>query len=232
MRTKFLFEKFNKMVQYASDLHLEKGFKRTIRANKPILILCGDIGYVHEKSYEEFLLYESSPNFDKVFVISGNHEYDNCKNNFSRVDEQIENICSKRNNIFYLQKKSYELLLDDGENINLIGCTLWSNLPKSKKHLHDDHRKWISNILFENPNKNYAVVTHHCPLFECIQKNNKRVSNYFASDQTKLVIQNNVIMWIHGHSHINENFIYKNKWIVSNQFGSYKNHLVGYKFCS
>ena len=54
-----LISKANSLLQYSSDLHLEKGFKRTIRSNKPILILCGDIGYVHEKSYEEFLLYES-----------------------------------------------------------------------------------------------------------------------------------------------------------------------------
>ena len=38
MRAEFLFEKFNRIVQYASDLHLEKGFKRTIKATKPILI--------------------------------------------------------------------------------------------------------------------------------------------------------------------------------------------------
>jgi Icc-related predicted phosphoesterase len=227
MRKELILEKINKLVQYSSDLHLEKGFKRTIQATKPMLILCGDIGYVHRKSYEDFLLNEISSNFDKVFVISGNHEYDNCNFFFSSVDEKIENICAKRNNIFYLQKKSFTISIED--DINLIGCTLWSNLPKSKKKLHEEHKNWISNILFENPYKNYVVATHHCPLFECLKKNNnKRVSNYFASDQTKLVIKNNVIMWIHGHSHINRNFIYKNKWIVSNQFGSYKNHLVGY----
>ena len=86
-------------------------------------------------------------------------------------------------------------------------------------------------MLFENPYKNYVIATHHCPLFECIQKNNNKIiSNYFASDQTNLVIKNNVIMWIHGHSHINRNFIYKNKWIVSNQVGSFENNLQGYKF--
>ena len=62
----------NKLLQYVSDLHLEKGFKRNIIPKKPNLILGGDIGYVFKKSYEEFLLYKISPNFEKVFILSGN----------------------------------------------------------------------------------------------------------------------------------------------------------------
>ena len=75
----------NKLLQYVSDLHLEKGFKRNIIPKKPNLILGGDIGYVFKKSYEEFLLYKISPNFEKVFILSGNHEYDTFKNKDIKV---------------------------------------------------------------------------------------------------------------------------------------------------
>ena len=218
----------NKLLQYVSDLHLEKGFKRNIIPKKPNLILGGDIGYVFKKSYEEFLLYKISPNFEKVFILSGNHEYDTFKNNFSIVDDQIENICSKRNNLIYLQKKSYQL--SEEYNINLIGCTLWSSLPKSKLALHNDHKLWISNLLFENPHINYVVATHHCPLFECINSQKYPICNYFVSDQSKLVSMPNVVKWIHGHSHRNVDFLYKNKWIVINQYGSFEKPCYGYKF--
>lgn len=222
--------KLKNIFQYVSDLHLEKGFKRCIEAKTPNLILCGDIGYVFDDSYEDFLLNRTSPYFDRVFVLSGNHEYDDCDGEFSQVDERIENICSKRNNLVYLQKKSY--VLSEKDNINLIGCTFWSSRPKPKFELHKDHKLWISNMLFENPNINYVIATHHCPLFECIgekQRCDKRIRNYFASDQSKLVSSPNVIQWIHGHSHINRDFLFKNKWVVSNQYGSFEKPCFGYK---
>jgi hypothetical protein len=221
-------DKLKKLFQYASDFHLEKGFKRGIAPKTPNLILCGDIGHIFQDSYEEFLLNKTSPYFDRVFVLSGNHEYDDCERDFSKVDERIENICSKRNNLVYLQKKSY--VLSEKDNISLMGCTLWCDRPKSKFELHKAHQLWISNMLFENPRINYVVATHHCPLFECIgQKHYERIPNYFASNQSKLVSMPNVIQWIHGHSHRNRDFLYKNKWIVSNQYGSFEKPSSGYK---
>lgn len=214
-----------KMFQFSSDLHLERGFKRDIFPKSPNLILGGDIGYVSQDSYKEFLL-SMSPYFQRVFVLSGNHEYDTYNpKDFPLVDEKIENICSMRNNLFYLQKKSFRL--SEEENIHLIGCTLWSGLPKSKLELHKDHTLWISNMLFENPHIKYVVATHHCPLLECISQ--QKLPNYFASDQSELVSKSNVLQWIHGHSHRNRDFVYKNKWIVSNQYGKFDKPCTGYK---
>ena len=221
-------DKLKNIFQYVSDLHLERGFKRNIIAKTPNLILGGDIGYVFQDSYEDFLINKTSPYFDRVFVISGNHEYDTFKKDFYLVDERIENICSKRNNLFYLQKKAFQL--SEKDNISLLGCTLWSSLPKLKLELHVDHKLWISNMLFENPHINYVVATHHCPLFECVgKKYYNTTTNYFASDQSELVSSSNVIQWIHGHSHKNRDFLYKNKWIVSNQYGRFEKPCVGYK---
>ena len=110
-------DKLKNIFQYVSDLHLERGFKRNIIAKTPNLILGGDIGYVFQDSYEDFLINKTSPYFDRVFVISGNHEYDTFKKDFYLVDERIENICSKRNNLFYLQKKAFQL--SEKDNISL-----------------------------------------------------------------------------------------------------------------
>ena len=128
-------------IQYISDLHLERSFKRSIRATKPYLILAGDIGYPKEDSYKEFML-DMASSFDKVFIVSGNHEYDNSKpSNYKEIDSRIEDICQMRNNLFFLQKKTYKLCTLD--NISLAGCTMWSRKPVSKIQYHFDHVKWL-----------------------------------------------------------------------------------------
>ena len=206
------------LIQYASDLHLEKGFPRIIRPHKPFLILLGDIGYIHSQIYKYFL-HNVSNDFEKVFVLSGNHEYDNYRNNIKFVEDKIRNICSQRNNLFYLQKETHEICKD--ENIHLIGCTLWSKLPKSKFKYHEEHVDYLKNTISFEKNKYFVVATHHCPLFQCINVSNNYTPNYFASNQQNLFDNENIICWIHGHSHINRDFIFKDKWVLSNQYGKF-----------
>lgn len=218
------FRRTIELIQYASDLHLEKGFPRIIRAQKPFLILLGDIGYIHTQIYKDFL-YNVSNDFEKVFVLSGNHEYDKYKN-IGIVEDKIRNICSKRNNLFYLQKETHEIC--NVENIHLIGCTLWSQLPKSKLMYHNEHVDYLKKTISSEKNKNFIVTTHHCPLYECIKLNKFR-SNYFASNQQNFFDNENMICWIHGHSHINRDFIFKNKWVLSNQYGKFLNSCRKFK---
>jgi len=93
------------MIQYISDLHLKKGCKRIINDRKPYLLLCGDFGYQRKDNYKDFMLGATSK-FDKVFIVAGNHEYDNYNvNDFFKVEDLIKNICSMRNNLFFLQKE-------------------------------------------------------------------------------------------------------------------------------
>lgn len=216
------------MLQYISDLHLEKGFKRIITARKPYLLLAGDIGYPKESIYKDFILNLSS-SFDKIFIIAGNHEYDNViPKEFDKIDNQIENICSMRQNLFYLQKKEY--LLCDKTKTYLAGCTLWSKFPKTKTHVHNEHVKWLRNTLKQNKEKNYIIGTHHCPHYNCInRKYAKRTLEYFGSDQTELIKMNNVQTWIYGHNHMNKDIKIYDKWLLTNQYGSYENPLFNFK---
>ena len=219
-------KKINSILQYASDIHLEKGFKKYIKDEKPYLVLCGDIGYVEEETYKNFL-FDVSNRFDKVFLISGNHEYDNvtrnCRGNFQKtqenirkLDTDIENLCSMRNNIFFLQKKTHKLL--DNENLYITGCTFWATLPKSKYVLHLEHKKWLENTLDKNKENNYVVATHHAPMLECLhRKYHHDTYNYFATDQTEILKRQNLLCWIYGHTHINKNQIIHGKWLFTNQ---------------
>lgn len=214
------------LIQYTSDLHLEKNFKRNIIAKKPYLILAGDIGYPNHDSYKHFLLNTSS-NFDKVFVLAGNHEYDQNKNVFE-VNNKIQNICNMRNNLFFLQQKTYTIC--EISNIKIAGCTLWSVFPKIKHRYHLEDTYWLYNTINENKDTYYVVATHHCPLYECVNiKYKYKTINYFASDQSRILKKNNLLMWIHGHTHYNRNLNIYDTLIVSNQYGSYQNPLYGYK---
>ena len=214
-----------KHLQYISDLHLEKGFKRVIKPSKPYLLLGGDIGYPEKENYKNFLL-EMSSQFDKVFILTGNHEYDEINNyKHYEIEDRIKNICNMRNNLFYLQKDVHKL-----EDIYIAGCTLWSSLPKSKTKYHLDHVKWLKNTLETNPEKKFIVATHHCPLYECLNiKYEQTKHNYFASNQSEIIKLKNMSAWIYGHSHIHKDINIYGKWIVSNQYGSYLDPLYGFK---
>jgi len=218
---------FSKIFQFASDLHLEKGFQnRFINPVAPVLILAGDIGNPFDINYQKFLI-ETSYYFDKVLVLSGNHEYDNFHiSKFDDIEMRIKTVCSIKNNLLYLQKDTFIY-----DNITVAGCTFWSSKPKTKYELHLNHINWLTNTLKQNTQSNFLVVTHHCPLYECLlPKYTNKNLNYFASNQDELLKMDNIKLWVHGHSHNNNNKIFlHNKWIVSNQYGSYEKPLYGYK---
>lgn len=100
-------------IQYISDIHLEflhieavKSIICKIIPTAPIIVLAGDIGNPFSKNnhYEKFIE-EMSKKFEKVFLISGNHEY--YHNNIDMVEEKIKTVTSKYMNVTYLQN-SYE----------------------------------------------------------------------------------------------------------------------------
>ena len=215
-----------KTFQFASDLHLEKGLQnRFIKPKAPVLILAGDIGDPFDINYQKFIP-ETSYYFDKVLIISGNHEYDNFHvSKYDDIEMRIKNVCSIKNNLIYLQKDTFI-----HGDITVAGCTLWSSKPKTKYELHLDHVNWLTNTLKQNTESNFVVVTHHCPLYECLlPKYANKTPNYFASHQEGLLRMNNLKLWIHGHSHNNNKLFLYNKWVVSNQYGSYEKPLYGYK---
>lgn len=119
------------ILQYISDLHLETQ-KKILPDIEPLipgmsyLILAGDIGNPYHEKYRNFLQINSQK-FNKVFIVSGNHEYySNAKQQrtISDIDLEISKLCSRFENIHYLQQKSFNL-----HGWTLAGCTLWSSIP-------------------------------------------------------------------------------------------------------
>jgi len=232
-------------IQYISDIHLEfrhieeiKSIIRKIDPVCPILILAGDIGNPFYQGYRLFLE-EMSKKFEKIFLISGNHEYYGGKS-IEETEIQIRNISDKYNNISYLQK-SYE----DYKGIRFIGTTLWSNVndptykindTKSIKDmsvemynkLHQDSVDFLTKTLEEMSDIKCSIITHHLPSYKLIDKEflDPKVSMYnqwFAGSLDDIMIshQDNIIGWFYGHTH-------RASDTVINNINTYCNP-VGYK---
>ncbi len=188
-----------KNLQYISDIHLE--YRTKVPYLKPIsnhLALLGDIGNPFKNNYKEFLIH-TSKNWDKVFLIAGNHEYYHNKDN---VDDKIKDIISSFNNVYYLNNDKYEFL-----NYTILGTTLWSKLIKpinyknvtmeEMNHKHEECCKYLKNNIV----KNTIVLSHYLPSYKLIIDKYKHCNNNdrYASNIDFLHLP--IKYWLCGHSH-------------------------------
>jgi predicted MPP superfamily phosphohydrolase len=140
MTTRLLLKPFR--IQYISDIHLEfydkLAFPLILKPNARYLALCGDIGYPNRPIFNSFIDY-CSRHWDKVFYIPGNHEYYNKRRHdrwkynvkavatMETIEDHIKTVLFPYKNVFYLNKEIHELPED---NVNVIGATLWTHIPK------------------------------------------------------------------------------------------------------
>ena len=82
----------------------------------------------------------------------------------------------------------------------------WSRFTSEKwVHEHSRHRGYINHILTQNRDKKCVVVTHHQPLEQMGDPAWKghHANAYYYSDLGDMILMNeNISMWICGHSHI------------------------------
>ena len=185
--------------QLVSDLHLgyynKINFGDFIIPKAPNLIIAGDIGYQHLDNYNIFMQL-CSESFEKIFIVLGNHDYYNYKNeetlSMNNIENKIKIIIEKYNNIYLLQNDIYEL-----EDYVLFGTTLWSNIPINMaqhiknnindynyifneeinikpvtvnqiNYLHYKNVKWLKKTIDKYYNKKIIIITHHLPSFKLI----------------------------------------------------------------
>lgn len=189
-------------LQYISDIHLEH---RTsipkIPAKTNNLALLGDIGHPNKPLYSEFLKHCSN-NWDKVLLLSGNHEYEQSKYSMKEIDHMIHAIANKYPNITYLNNR--KLLLD---NHLILGTTLWSDSTKTapSHKINDLYYKslyWLEENIKQNSDKDIIVLTHYLPSYQLIipKYYGYNAKYQFASDLDYL-IEKPVKAWLCGHSH-------------------------------
>lgn len=236
-------------VQYASDLHLEfydnYTFENFIKPSAEILFLLGDIGNPDSIIYQNFIQ-DCSNNFNKVFLIAGNHEYYSGKN-IKDIDLIIKNICTKYNNVIFLNNDIYEL----NDDYVLIGTTLWSNLSQNEmvdlifssndflkiknegKNLDfntvnsffKNNVRWLEDNLKKIIDKKIIILTHHLPSYKCINKkyNQNRTNSAYASNLDYLFSKYKINYWFFGHTHTSVNMNINQTDLKCNPMGYIRN---------
>ena len=124
------------IIQLYSDLHLEY-LKSTLKfeSKSDILILAGDIGQIHLPSYKFFIDYVSD-NWEKTFIVLGNHEYYSDTYTYSELRAKYHLFFEGYSNVTLLDK-SCEIYKD----IQFMGCTLWGNYPDECDRNYATNRK-------------------------------------------------------------------------------------------
>jgi predicted phosphodiesterase len=154
-------------IHYLSDIHLEfyditkiPRILQQIVPQSPICVLAGDIGYPFQSTYEVFLRGIHSK-FEHIFLIHGNHEYYQLKNNKGKSNEEIvektREIIETHNlhKIHFLHNSHYDLpnsTLDpngsegsrESSNFRFIGSILWSKI-EDKRYLSNDYELIYTN---------------------------------------------------------------------------------------
>lgn len=126
-------------LQIVSDLHLEfyKNIKNlpTITKHAPYLIICGDLGNPYQDTYKHFIETQSNQ-FDKVFILKGNHCIYSSKHTYVECIEQIQKVCDLFENVYFLDNDIYNLT----DKTTIIASTLWSDIKNHVAYMLSDFK--------------------------------------------------------------------------------------------
>lgn len=206
--------------QVFSDIHIEvsRSYPK-LPPKAPILFLAGDIGYLHDENFGEFMDYLSL-NWKYVFYVLGNHEY------YSDIDKDILEsqyieYFAKYTNIYLMNRTKISIF-----GIDILGCTLWSNpqgeytdklgdfhritvgefpcsLEKYREFYHKDYEWLLKNIDLNTPT---IILTHYPTSIDLAVKNplypnqSKFTERYFHNS---IEFPDNGVsrLFISGHTH-------------------------------
>jgi predicted phosphohydrolase len=206
-----------KLIQFASDLHLEFPANENYLREHPILpigdilILAGDI--VPFRYIERFTYFfdELATNFEFVYWIPGNHEYYG-----EFVNERLGSFkIAIRNNVFLVNNQAVVY-----ENFNIILSTLWTKISPEKAQfikngLNDFHLiryneqlltvanynaffeenlSFIQHEVEKNVSEKCIVVTHHVPTYQHYPPEylNSKINEAFAVNLDEFISKSNI----------------------------------------
>lgn len=238
------------IIRYFSDLHLEfietENIHNFISQINPglneVCVLAGDIGNPYEPNYDTFMNFINT-NFQKTFIIAGNHEYYNKTKTIEETNNYLKKYFLKFNNIKFLNNE-----IEYYNGYTFIGTTLWSNIKKPRYKINDvhcipnfDYLKY--NLLNQectafleqalNDNDNCIVITHHVPSDKLIHKKYKtwsmiKYNQWFYCD-LEYLINSKIKCWIYGHTHTPNETIMNNVIFLCNPIG-YPDEIMNYNF--
>ena len=240
-------------IYFTTDLHLD--IHPLPFADIPhyggVLLIAGDTG--EARNFHRMPdLRKICAAFDKVYAITGNHEYYYEKIN--DAEQRIINDTRDIPNFTLLQNAAVTL-----GKYRLIANTLWTDMnrgdhiaahnvrygmndyylikirdtgevyralhPKDTVRIHRAHKKFIEKEVAQYDN--CIVMTHHAPILEHgnIKKyDNDRLLHGYATNMTDFILDNThkIPYWIHGHTHSVCDYKLVDTHVLCNPYGYYK----------
>lgn len=241
-RSLYLLGNLKNSIQYVSDVHVD--IHKTIPKIKPLsryLAVCGDVGIPSSPYWKAFMT-QVSQDFEKVFFVPGNHDFDlgpiYRQYQVQKWTPIMKEICESLGNVHYLNKDSYYL---EKEKIKILGATLWSRAFPSVNNQsfhegnlmeHQSHVDWFAENIAQHKKTqtedDLVILTHFVPTFQLIEEKYKNYTNAlirtsrFATDLERFLINPPVKVWICGHSHSVINCTINNVYCAINAY-KYKN---------
>lgn len=232
-----------------SDLHIEHRngaiseiqpiLDKVVRA--PLCILAGDIvsfGLCEDLLFSIFDYFRD--NYEQVIYVPGNHEHYECSPQL--VEDWLADTEQKFKNIKVLRNDFFEY-----EGQRFFGGTMWFHNRHvmhtiMKRRLNDF--RWIENFepwVYETNEafmkavqaikSSDVVVTHHLPSYQSVPEEYRQdnLNIFYVNDCEKLIEEKQPKLWVHGHTHSQNDYYIGDTRIVSNPLG-YPGDRSGYWF--
>ncbi|GAB7337509.1 hypothetical protein MBLNU457_g2833t1 [Dothideomycetes sp. NU457] len=171
------------VIQYMSDLHLERlDYQYTLTPAAPNLLLAGDIGRLSDTAKYRSFLTHCSTQFTKILLVAGNHEYYGTSHSQGhQLLNSITNDPATQGKILFLHRATYDVPDTD---ITIAGCTLHSRIDDRTSLTNDFKRirewsvdqhnaehgadmAWLKSTLAQvGEGRRVIVATHYAPEVE------------------------------------------------------------------
>lgn len=219
-----------------SDVHFEfhrdrgREFVRSLvdASGVDAVVLAGDVMLASALPKALALFVEKFPRAKVVFV-SGNHEfYHGSPRGVALALADAKALCGSR--LVVLDCDVVEIA---GRRV--LGATLWfSKDPRAPKFRMNDFsaisgfEPWVyqendrARKFFERELRlGDVVVTHHLPAPESIDARffGDPINAFFVSDMRDLIADRRPALWIHGHTHLSQDYVLGETRIVCNPYG-------------
>jgi len=235
-------------IQLISDIHLEFGHKISIdNAGADVLVLAGDICSARNINDYMWFFQDCASKFQHVVYIMGNHEH--YKHTFNDTAKVIRECLAEHvpSNFHFLDNETVTIygVKFIGATLwtdNNKGCIVTEEklrfgmndfrLIKYRDFVGDyfkftpsmsfyEHRRTIAYIGTQIVDGPCVVVTHHLPSFKSISP--KYASEHYMNggyaSNLEHMMNENVKLWLHGHTHEPCDYMVNDTRVVCNPHG-------------